>query len=199
MALVVVRPTQADKKIARCIARHTDIPVERTAGALTWGADEHLLLAAAAVGWLLTRSSSEPVRRLTTHLFACSLSSAVLPHVLKRFFEQERPDRRTIRGHWRGVPLSGKAGDAFPSGHALHVGALGSAATLLRPRIRYFVWAAGVLIVGTRVVLLAHWLSDVLAGLGMGIILERILRVITRPMPVRFVRSVHKEGSLWDR
>ena len=36
-------------------------------------------------------------------------------------------------------------------------------------------------------------------GLLMGIILERILRVITRPIPVRFVRSVHKEGSLWDR
>jgi membrane-associated phospholipid phosphatase len=195
VARVKIRPTQADKKIARSVARHTDIPVERAAGALTFGADEHLLIAAAAVGWLLTRNSREPLRRLTTHLLACSLSSAVLPHLLKLFFEQERPDRRTVRGHLRGVPVSGKAGDAFPSGHALHVGALASAATLLRPAIRNAVWAAGALLVGTRIVLLAHWLSDVLAGLALGIILERVLRMIARPMPASIAGSGRKAAS----
>src|SRR3981189_1398122 len=185
MARITIRPTQVDKDIARGIARHTDIPIEQAAKVLTWGADGHVLIAAAAVGWLLTRKSEEPVRRFGTHILACSLSTVILPHVFKNFIDQERPDRRTIRGHWRGVPFSGKSMDAFPSGHALHVGALASAATLLPPEVRNLVWAAGTALVGTRIVLAAHWLTDVLAGLGFGFALERVIRVVTKPAPIR--------------
>lgn len=184
MALITVRPTQLDKDIARGIAQHADVPIERAAEVLTWGADEHLLIAAAMVGWLVTRKSEEPLRRLSTHILLCSLSSAVLPHILKALIDQERPDRLTVSGHWRGVPFSGKSEDAFPSGHALHVGALASAAALLPPKIRKLVWAAGALLVGTRVILLAHWFTDVLAGLGLGVIVERLLRRMTKPMPI---------------
>jgi membrane-associated phospholipid phosphatase len=185
MALITVRPTQFDKDIARGIARHTDASIERAAKILTWGADEHLLIAAATIGWFLTRKSEEPLRRLSTHMLVCSLSTAILPHILKAFIDQERPDRRTIKGHWRGVPLSGKSEDAFPSGHALHVGALASAATLLPSRTRNWIWAIGTMLVGTRIVLLAHWFTDVLAGLGLGVVVERLLRWVTKPMPVR--------------
>ena len=55
------------------------------------------------------------------------VSVSGLPHVLKGMFNQRRPDRLTVRGHWRGIPLSGDPLDAFPSGHAMHVGALASA------------------------------------------------------------------------
>ena len=106
MALITVWPTQLDKDIARGIARHADVPIERAAEVLTWGADEHLLIAAAMVGWLVTRKSEEPLRRLSTHFLLCSLSSAVLPHILKALIDQERPDRLTVSGHWRGVPFS---------------------------------------------------------------------------------------------
>ena len=184
MARISVRPTRLDKEIARGIARHTDLPIERVAGALTWGADEHVLIAAAAIGWLLTRRSEEPVSRLSTHVLVCSLATAILPHVLKDFIEQERPDRRTIRGHWRGIPFSGNSSDSFPSGHALHVGALVSAATLLPSRERNLVLATGTVLVATRVVLLAHWLTDVLAGLGLGVAVERVIRCVTKPTPI---------------
>jgi undecaprenyl-diphosphatase len=83
------------------------------------------------------------------------------------------------------MPFSGKSSDAFPSGHALHVGALASAATLLPPKDRNLVWAAGTALVGTRIVLAAHWLTDVLAGLGFGFALERVIRVVTKPAPIR--------------
>ena len=184
MARITIRPTQVDKDIARGIARHTDIPIEQAAKVLTWGADGHVLIAAAAVGWLLTRKSEEPVRRFGTHILACSLSTVILPHVFKNFIDRERPDRRTIRGHWRGVPFSGKSTDAFPSGHALHVGALASAATLLPSKPRNLVWATGTILVATRVVLLAHWFTDVLAGLGLGVAVERALRWLTKPVPL---------------
>jgi membrane-associated phospholipid phosphatase len=143
MAPITVRPTEFDRDVARAIARHTDPRIERGAETLTWGADEHVLIAAAAIGWLLTRQAEQPIRRLGTHVLACSLATAILPHMLKILIDQERPDRRTIAGHWRGVPFSGKSDDAFPSGHALHVGALASAATLLSAGARNLVWATG--------------------------------------------------------
>ena len=192
MARIIVRPTQVDKDVARGIARHTDVPIERAAQVLTRGADERLLVAAAAIGWLLTRKSEEPYRRLSTHVLACSLSAAILPHILKSFIGQERPDRRTIRGHWRGVPFSGQSTNAFPSGHALHIGALASAATLMPAKARNPVWAIGAILAATRVVLLAHWFTDVLAGLGLGIAVERVLRRLTKPLPINGGRP---EGS----
>jgi membrane-associated phospholipid phosphatase len=194
MPHVTIRPTQIDKDVARAIARHFDPRIEQSAEALTWGADEHALIAAAAVAWLLTRQSNEPVRRLTTHVLACSLAAAVLPHLMKDVIDQERPDRLTIRGHWRGVPWSGNSTDAFPSGHALHVGALASAATLLPAKARDLVWAVGTVLVATRVVLLAHWLTDVLAGLGLGIALERVMRWLTRPIPIRAGHRTRTRG-----
>jgi hypothetical protein len=87
----------------------------------------------------------------------------------------------TIKGHLRGIPLSGKSEDAFPSGHALHVGALASGATLLPAKFRNVVWAAGTALVSTRVILLAHWLTDVVVGLGLGWTIERAIRHLTKP------------------
>lgn len=185
IALITVRPTELDETIAGVIARHADPRIERGAGALTWGADEHVLIAAAAAGWLLTRKSKQSIRRLATHVVVCTLATALLPHVLKSFINQERPDRRTIAGHWRGIPFTGKPLDAFPSGHALHVGALVSAATLLPSRARNLVWAIGAVLVATRVVLLAHWFTDVLAGLGLGVGMERAIRRFTGPLPIK--------------
>jgi membrane-associated phospholipid phosphatase len=181
MALFTVRPTNIDKRVAREVISHTDRRIERFAGALTWGADEHVLLVLATAGWLLTRQMGERERRIGTHFFACSGFTALLPHLMKRLINQERPDRLTIEGHLFGVPLSGNAEDAFPSGHALHVGGLASAATLLPPKYRNAIWATGALLVTTRVVLLAHWFTDVLAGLAFGVCLERGLRFLTKP------------------
>src|SRR5258707_14558344 len=169
MALVTVRPTATDVAIANAIAAHTNQPTEKTAEVLTWGADEHILIALIAAWWLGMRRQPLRRRRAADHLLLTTLVASAVPHLLKTIFDQERPDRLTVRGHWRGVPWSGNSRDAFPSGHALHVGALASAATLLPAKARDLVWAVGTVLVATRVVLLAHWLTDVLAGLGLGI------------------------------
>jgi undecaprenyl-diphosphatase len=99
--------------------------------------------------------------------------------LLKTIFDQERPDRTTIDGHKRGIPISGKPFDAFPSGHAVHIGALGSAASTLPARQRNIVWGVGAGLVLTRIVLLAHWASDVAVGLAVGVATERLLRLVT--------------------
>jgi PAP2 superfamily len=179
MALYRVRPTQADIEIANAVSAHASPEIEQAAEVLTWGADEHLLCALAAGWWLYCRNKSARHRRDSDHILLTTIAVTIIPHGLKAVFDQERPDRLTVRGHLHGVPLSGKRLDAFPSGHAVHVGALASAATLLPRAKRNFVWSLGAGLVLTRIVLLAHWMSDVVAGLAIGVLTERSLRLWT--------------------
>jgi membrane-associated phospholipid phosphatase len=170
---VTVRPTNADKAIARIVARNTSPAMEKTAEVLTWGADEHLLCAAAGVWWLYCRGRLARERVASNHVLITTVAATILPHLMKHLFSQERPDRWSMEAHLRGAPFSGSPLQAFPFGHALHVGALASAASRLRPRQR------AIAFVFTRVLLLAHWVSDVVAGLALGAVLERLIRLGT--------------------
>jgi len=185
MALVTIKPTQIDTAIADEIATHTNSGLEAAAEALTWGADEHVILALAAAGWLYVRLRRPATRPIANHVLAVSLATAVLPHLLKSVFDQTRPDRLTVVGHRHGVPVSGRPRDAFPSGHAVHMGALASAAGLLPPQRRRVVRTIAVALSLTRVALLAHWASDVVAGFALGAAVERLLRPWTLTGPRR--------------
>jgi undecaprenyl-diphosphatase len=165
--------------IARAIARDTKPAPEEIARALTWGADEKVLLLLAAAAWVASRGRSEPLRRAGNHALLVTAAASLLPHGLKILFDQTRPDRRTVIGHVHGIPFSGKREDAFPSGHALHMGALAFAAGALPARPRRAIQAVAVGISLTRVVVLAHWASDVVAGFALGAVLERLLRLWT--------------------
>jgi membrane-associated phospholipid phosphatase len=176
---ITVRPARADTEIANAIARNTEPAPEAIARALTWGADEKVLLALAAMGWLVSRGRSEPLRRAGNHALLVTVMASLLPHALKRVFNQTRPDRMTVVGHIHGVAFSGKREDAFPSGHALHMGALASAAGPLPTRSRLAIQALAVGLSLTRIAVLAHWTSDVVAGFALGAALERLLRLWT--------------------
>jgi membrane-associated phospholipid phosphatase len=52
------------------------------------------------------------------------------------------------------------------------------------PRYRNAIWGIGAALVTTRVVLLAHWFTDVVAGLALGVGVERGLRLVTKPKSV---------------
>jgi undecaprenyl-diphosphatase len=179
MGLYRIQPTRADIAIAHVVAKFTGRPAEHGAEWLTWGADEKLLLALAAGWWIYCRSKSPRARRAGNHIFLTTAAVSALPHLLKGIVDQRRPDRLTVRGHLNGVPISGKANDAFPSGHAMHIGALASAATVLSPAKRNAVWALSAGLALTRIVLLAHWASDVVAGLALGALIERMVRPLT--------------------
>jgi hypothetical protein len=71
----------------------------------------------------------------------CSVAIAgIVPHLLKWVVACERPDRTRIHGAFD------RADDAGSS-------------------VRRFVWPIAAALAGTRIVLLAHYLSDVIAGL----------------------------------
>ena len=53
---------------------------------------------------------------------------------------------------------------------------MASAAAELPPAQRKLAWSLGAGLVLTRIVLLAHWTSDVIAGLAIGVAVERLLR-----------------------
>jgi len=178
MARTSIEPTAADKAIANAIAAHTNPRLEQAAQFLTWGADEKVLLAIAVGGWLYA-TYRPALRPITNHLLAVSMLGAILPHVLKAEVDQTRPDRLTVKGHWRGIPFSGRSRDAFPSGHALHMGALASAAGLFPPAQRRIARGLAIVLSTTRIVLLAHWASDVVTGFAAGALLERLIRPIT--------------------
>jgi undecaprenyl-diphosphatase len=173
---ITVRPTGADVAIARAIARNTSPAPQKVARALTWGADEKILLVLAAAGWLASRGRGESQRRAGNHALLVAAAATLLPHGLKILFDQTRPDRTTVIGHVHGISFSGKREDAFPSGHALHMGALASAAGALPAGPRRTIQALAVGLSLTRIVVLAHWASDVVAGFALGAVLERILR-----------------------
>jgi undecaprenyl-diphosphatase len=184
---VGVKPTKADIDIAQAIAHHTSPVPEEIGRALAWGADEKLLLVLAAIGWVASRGGGERLRRAGNHALLVTVASSVIPHGMKLIFDQTRPDRRIVLGHVHGVSFSGKRDDAFPSGHALHMGALASAAGALPPGPRRAIRAIAVGLSLTRVAILAHWASDVLAGFALGVVLERLLRPWTgyHPKPLK--------------
>ena len=174
-----IPPTRGDIAIASTVADYTSPRTEQAAALLTWAADEHVLLALAATWWLYCRGRPPRQRRNSDHFLLTTLAVSLAPHLLKKIFDQRRPDRLMVHGRLHGVPVSGKPLDAFPSGHAMHVGALASAATVLPRARRNLVWAVGAGLALTRVVLLAHWMSDVVAGLALGALAERLLRPLT--------------------
>jgi membrane-associated phospholipid phosphatase len=180
VALFKIGPTRLDLAVARQAEKHASPELEKPAELASYAADEKLLLLVSAGIWLASRFSDRRARDNADYLALNVVATAILPHLLKRVVDQQRPDRR-VHGYRHGIPKSGKAYDAFPSGHALHVGTLASVAGRLFPRWRWLAWSTGLALASTRVVLLAHWLSDVVVGLAMGAALEAGLSKLSPP------------------
>jgi membrane-associated phospholipid phosphatase len=132
--------TAVDRWVAKKVARYTIPAVEWPARVVTWAADEHVLGVVVGGLWLAARAGNKRERCQSDHLVLSVVVTAILPHVMKRLIDQERPDRCMIHGPRRGIPRSGKPYDAFPSGHAMHVGAVASALSWAYPRSAPVAW-----------------------------------------------------------
>ena len=167
----------SDRAVARAAGRHTNPAIQAVARAATLIADEHLLYVAAASFWLLSRGAHEQRRAQADHMLLTVVASCTIPHLLKRRIDQQRPDRCEVGPDRRGVRKSGNAEDAFPSGHATHIGAIASALCGIFPDHKPWILLGSATLAATRVAVLAHWLSDVVAGLLGGVLIERSLRL----------------------
>jgi undecaprenyl-diphosphatase len=178
-------PLESDVAVAHASAEVTANPgVQRCLRLVTLLADEKAILAAAAGIWLACRHSERRDREEADRMICSVLIAGALPHLFKFLVRRRRPDR-SIRARRKGIRPSGNAWDSFPSGHAVHLGAIAPSAERLAPRsIRPWVWPALLSLAATRVLILAHYPTDVLAGFGIGVAIDRAVRTtLTRAAP----------------
>jgi len=104
-----------------------------------------------------------------------ALGSLVL-HVLKRLVGRRRP-RDEIEMHLYEFKFWTFKSDynSFPSGHALTIFAVAAIFTCIWPMLAVVWFAIAAFLSATRVLLTAHFVSDVLIGAGMGLISTHIV------------------------
>ncbi len=176
-APIKLRPFAADVAISRACLRAATPAVERPVRLVTWLADEKVMLGAVGVFWAATRlSPSRPLRREADAMLCSVLVAGVVPDLFKYLVRRERPNHALVRRHDRRVPRLGNAWDSFPSGHAMHLSAIAASAHRLVPKPwRAPLWSALGGLAATRIVLLAHYPSDVVAGWGIGVLINKIV------------------------
>ena len=102
-------------------------------------------------------------------VFAAVAGSGILASLVKNLFGRARPEHLLGDGVFQiHQAVFASKWAAFPSGHATTAGASAVALALLFPRWRGAILAAGATIALTRVVLGAHFPSDVTAGFALG-------------------------------
>lgn len=146
-----------------------------------FGKDEYVLsvLAVALVAVALVTASLHGTRRalllgLGTRLQFIFLSVAVsvfVAEILKFLVGRGRPFVGGKANPFNFIPFEGTGAYAsLPSGHAVTAFALAFAVSALWPRLRVFMFTYAIVILLTRLVLLAHHPSDVVAGALVGMV-----------------------------
>lgn len=108
--------------------------------------------------------------RLSLYLFLTIGSASALVHLLKFLIGRARPELLIDYGAYNLTPFTGdNLFESFPSGHSAAIGAFCGAFAMLVPRLRPYLAGLALLIGMSRVVVGAHYPSDVAAGLLLGL------------------------------
>jgi membrane-associated phospholipid phosphatase len=132
-----------------------------------------LAILAYVVSRVLTRSAYATrigkAWRLLLYFFLTIGTASILVHLLKFLIGRARPELLLEMGAYSLTPFTGDhIYESFPSGHSTAAGAFFGAFMMLIPRFR-FVFIGLALVIGmSRVIVGAHYPSDVAAGLLLG-------------------------------
>ncbi|ULK97866.1 phosphatase PAP2 family protein [Bradyrhizobium sp. I71] len=146
-----------------------------------FGKDEYLLivLGAALVAVAFFAAGLHGTRRAVLlgfgtrlqYIFLSVALSALVAEILKYLIGRGRPFVGGKANPFNFVPFEGTGAYAsLPSGHAVAAFALAFAVSALWPRLRVFMFTYAIVILLTRLVLLAHHPSDVVAGALVGMV-----------------------------
>ncbi len=126
--------------------------------------------------FMVYRRKKEALGQKALYLFSTIAVSGIIVNIIKALFGRIRPKLYLKEGlygfdffHIDYEYLS------FPSGHAATSLSLTIALGILYPKFRYYLFVAGVIIAMSRVVITAHYLSDVFAGSYIGAIISIML------------------------
>jgi membrane-associated phospholipid phosphatase len=121
--------------------------------------------------WLLSKREED--MRIMGFISLSALISGLLVNILKLFFARFRPVEYFEFGNY-GMTWLGRGYDiaSFPSGHSATALGVAAAVALLFPRYRYPVLIYGALVTFSRVVVTKHYLSDVLVGGYVGVLVS---------------------------
>ncbi|MDX3928379.1 MAG: phosphatase PAP2 family protein [Shinella sp.] len=109
-------------------------------------------------------------RRLFLYFFLTIGAASALVHLLKFLIGRARPELLVDLGAYSLTPFTGDTlYESFPSGHSAAVGSLFGAFSMLVPRLRLLFLAFALTIGISRVIVGAHYPSDVAAGLLLGL------------------------------
>lgn len=127
---------------------------------------------------LKARFEAMLVSHIGLFVFLSVAGSGITVNLIKRAIGRARPvlyEQWTAQGF---SPFSGTRFESFPSGHATTVGALLMAIALLAPRYRLHMLVAALWLGFSRVVVVAHYPSDVIAGLSFGAWFSVLMAVV---------------------
>jgi membrane-associated phospholipid phosphatase len=103
------------------------------------------------------------------YVFLSVASTGILSNLIKVCTGRYRPKVYFEQGITGFSPFHPKIDElAFPSGHATTAFAAAVALGYLLPRFRWYFYAVATLVAFSRVLLVKHWLSDVIAGAWLG-------------------------------
>lgn len=153
-------------------------PAEAAAGALTrLGKSGQWLLAGGLATAVLIVLRRRWWAQRTGLLVAAVAVSGLIVNVLKVLFGRARPEAWWNHQIWGFDPLTlGRPMDSFPSGHATTLGAIAMAMILTWPRAWWAIAPAVATVAFSRVMIEAHYLSDVIVGLYLGALTTLALR-----------------------
>ncbi len=171
----------ADREVARW-AHDRGLEASRFLQLATeFGESTWWLIAAGATFFVAAIAKQHNAARWAFAFFAAVAGSGILANLLKILFGKSRPIRLFEAGEFGLTPLSyGHAVNSFPSGHATTCGALAMVFALLFPRLSWLFLLLGAAGASTRVLIHAHYLSDVCAGYALGMTCAMLVFVVWR-------------------
>lgn len=116
-----------------------------------------------------TQRLGKSIAMVSTYIFSSVALAGLTANLAKRLIGRARPEFFSHEGIFGRSMFSGADFESFPSGHSTTAGALAGCLAIVFPRARVPILLAGALMAITRVIVGAHFPSDVVAGFGYGI------------------------------
>jgi membrane-associated phospholipid phosphatase len=193
--LFLVTATVVDPRAARWVAGSKSHLLDLLVGVLNPLGDGVTLLVASVMLAVLCRALRRPRLHDAAWLAALAFAvSGIFEYTLKHLVGRPRPDAVLS-----GIVLLGPSFepdiDSFPSGHATSVFSVATVFASFYPRLRWPLYGVAAAVALGRVYLQRHYVSDVVAGALIGVVIaSQLLRY--RPLRPPYIRMGDAQGSL---